>query len=237
MRGRGDEGTSGDRPAPIFSRVSILMTKLRKDPKGWTPTILTQTDTLNDPPQGRLSQEWKYVIFNPACYSAEIFTQVNLELILHPERNTKNIRRADICSDSENDPDGLTDGGGEKERDIEGTVPGMVCVRTIRRRLMPRNPNLDAELEQTCRFYVVEGEESSTLVIYRNHFMEGEKVPYYIPGVEGIAFEWYHGNIYLAYLPLQGSPSIDERLNRIALHLLQTLHRHWYPSIVSRTNK
>lgn len=213
------------------------MTKLRKDPKGWAPTLLTETNTVNDTLTGKLSQGWKYVISNPACYSADIFTEVNLELIMHPERNTKNIRRTDILSDSETESETRINEDREKERQREQEVPGMLCVRTIRRQLMPRNPNFDAELQQTCQFYAVEGEESTSLVIYRNHFIEGEKIPYYIPSVKGIAFELYQGNIYLAYLPLSGLPSMDERLNRTALHLLQTLHRHWYPKFHSGLTK
>jgi tRNASer (uridine44-2'-O)-methyltransferase len=160
---------------------------------------------------------------NPASYASDVFTQVNLQLILHPERNTKNIRRADIISDSETNPDDEVN-----DSDVAWDVPsGMICIRNIRRRLMPRNPNFDAELEQTCRFYALEGEEGVTLVTYRNHLVEGEKIPYYIPSVRGIAFELYQGNVYLAYLPLHDVPSTDERLQRTALHLLQTLHRHW----------
>src|SRR5438477_10306694 len=126
------------------------MTKLSKDPKGWTPTLL---DTVNNTPKGRLCEGWKYMISNPACYSADIFTQVNMELLMHPERNTKNIRRTDILSDSETELETGINDTGEEERLKEEEVPGMLCVRTIRRKLMPRNPNFDAELQQTCRFY------------------------------------------------------------------------------------
>ena len=213
------------------------MTKLRKDPKGWTPTLLTDSDTLDNTPRGRLAEGWKYVISNPASYSADIFTEVNLELLMHPERNTKNIRRTDILSDSETELETGINESREEERQGEQEVPGMLCVRTIRRKLMPRNPNFDAELQQTCRFYAIEGEGSTSLIIYRNHFLEGEKIPYYIPSVKGIAFELYQGNIYLAYLPLSGPPLMDERLNRTALHLLQTLHRHWYSKFHSRLTK
>ena len=196
------------------------MPRLRNGPKGWTPVVLGD-HAENDTRRGRLPEGWEYVMCNPACYAADIFTEVNLQLILHPERNTKNIRRADILTDTETDPDNPANG------DTERDIPGMLCVRTIRRRLMPRNPNFDAELEQTCRFYALEGEDVVSLVSYQNHFVEGEKVPYYIPSVRGIAFELHEGKVYLVYLPLPDVPVTDERLQRIALHLLQTLHRHW----------
>lgn len=179
----------------------------RNDPKEWSPVTIGPTDVC-----GRMRPPWRYILSNTVLYPSEIFAQVALQLILHPERNSKNIRRADIISDT-------------VELESEH-VEGMVCSRTIRRRLMPRNPNLDDELEQTCCFYAEEpGVESPTLITYHCHY--NEKVPYYVPDVLGIAFELYKGNIYLAYLPLPGISCTEERLQRIALNLLKTIHRHW----------
>src|SRR6202035_2243780 len=97
------------------------MARLRKDPKGWDPTQFTSNSTM----RGRLPECWEYVMSNPASYASDIFTQVNLQLILHPERNTKNIRRADILSDSETNPDPEVN-----DRDVAWDVPsGMICVR------------------------------------------------------------------------------------------------------------
>src|SRR5271170_2031874 len=135
--------------------------------KGWEPVTLQKEDRV-----GRLESPWEYVLENPAVFSSEIFAQVAVELVLHPERNSKNIRRADILFDTDDDTD--------KERN------GMVCVRTIRLRLMPRNPNLDPELEQTCRFYVAEGDTLPTLITYNCHYVEGIGVPYYFPNVLGV---------------------------------------------------
>ena len=195
------------------------MPSRRNDPREWSPvTLVRQTDenTINR----RLQPSWEYILSNPANYPAEIFAQVALSLILHPERNSKNIRRADILSDTDTDPD--------VQEHVAGTVDGMTCSRTIRRRLMPRNPNLDPELEQTCRFYIAEGNLWPTLVTYHCHYVESVGVPYYVPDVLGVAFELYEGNIYLSYLPLKGISCTDERLQRVALNLLRTIHRHWY---------
>jgi hypothetical protein len=93
---------------------------------------------------------------------------------------------------------------------------------------MPRNPNLDPELEQTCRPYAADGEQWPTFVTYHCHHNEAIGVPYYVPDVLGIAFELYEGHIYLAYLPLPDKPCTDERLQRVAMNLLRTIHRHWY---------
>lgn len=196
------------------------MSKGRNDPKEWTPVRLLDNKEYH----GRLGLTWKYVLLNPASYSVEIFAKVSVDLIFHPERNSKNIRRADILADTDADnnsePIGICG---------EVKMEGMICTRVIRRRLMPRNPNLDRELEQWCYLYAMEGEQAPNLVIYLSHFKDGE-VPYYVPEVRGIAFELRNGKIYIAYLPLFEASTIDERLLRIALNLLKTIHRHWYPS-------
>jgi hypothetical protein len=178
-----------------------LMPARRNDPKEWSPVAPKEV--------GRLRPPWQYILCNPATYPPEIFAQVALQLIFHPERNSKNIRRADILSDAVDDVQ---------------HVNGMVCSRTIRRRLMPRNPNLDAELEQTCRLYG-EDDGPASLVTYYCHYTGS--VPYYVPDVLGVAFELYRGNVYVAYLPLPEVSCTDERLQRVALQLLQTIHRHW----------
>jgi tRNASer (uridine44-2'-O)-methyltransferase len=199
------------------------MPSRRNDPREWSPVSLVP-QTAKDKIKGRLQQSWEYILANPANYPAEIFAQVAFSLVLHPERNSKNIRRADILSDTDTDP--------EIQEHVAENVKGMVCSRTIRRRLMPRNPNLDPELEQTCRFYIEEGNSWPTLVTYHCHYVESVGVPYYVPDVLGVAFELYEGDLYLAYLPLQGISCNDERLQRVALNLLRTIHRHWYLSYI-----
>jgi len=196
------------------------MPKGRNDPKEWTPVKLLDDKEYHG---GRLGSTWKYVLLNPASYSVEIFAKVSVDLIFHPERNSKNIRRADILAD--------TDAVESIPTSEEVKVGGMICTRVLRRRLMPRNPNLDRELEQTCYLYAIEGEQAPSLVIYLSHFKDG-RVPYYVPEVRGIAFELRDGKIYIAYLPLFEVSTIDERLERIALNLLKTIHRHWYRSFV-----
>jgi len=199
------------------------MPSRRNDPREWSPATLvphTNENTVG----GRLYTPWEYILSNPATYNSEIFAKVGLSLILHPERNSKNIRRADILSDSDTDPD--------IHVDIAESIDGMICSRTIRRRLMPRNPNLDRELEQTCRFYVEEGNSWPTLVTYYCHYVESVGVPYYVPDVLGVAFELYEGNLYLAYLPRPGISCTNDRLERVAFNLLRTIHRHWYVSYI-----
>jgi tRNASer (uridine44-2'-O)-methyltransferase len=195
------------------------MPNRRNTPREWSPRTLTDGNHEEERP-GRLQDPWQYVICNAAPYPVELFAQITLQLILHPERNSKNIRRADILSD--------TDENFNLPQDKTTIIEGMLCSRTIRRRLMPRNPNLDAELEQTCRLYALEGESHHTLVTYHCHYVESVGVPYYFPDVLGVAFEFHQGNVYIAYLPLPDKSCVNDRLERVALNLLMTIHRHWY---------
>lgn len=199
------------------------MPRRRNDPREWTPVSLIDSGD-GGRQLGRLSLPWQYIVCNPATYPPEIFAQVAIQLIHYPERNSKNIRRADILSDTDDTPE-LSTGFVEK-------FDGMVCTRNIRRRLMPRNPNLDPELEQTCRLYATDGEQWPTLVTYHCHYDEDVGIPFYVPDVLGIAFELYEDNIYLAYLPLPNKPGTDERLQRVAINLLRTIHRHWYNQLL-----
>ena len=197
------------------------MPRRRNDPREWNPELLVDERTQSI--RGRLQNPWKYIYSNVAPYSAEIFTHVALALIHHPERNSKNIRRADILQDTDFNPDVPLD-----SETVDGQcVTGMRCIRTIRRRFMPRNPNLDDELEQTCRFYAAEDDFEATLVTYYCHFVDG-KVPYYVPDVLGIGFELFEGRVYIAYLPLSSHDCTSDRLLGVALNLLRTFHRHWY---------
>jgi tRNASer (uridine44-2'-O)-methyltransferase len=189
----------------------IDMSAGKNDPKEWHPVDMANAMG------GGLTREWTYVLRNVAPYSRDTFARVSLELVFHPERNSKNIRRGDILSDS-------CDCG-------EEWLAGMICTRVIRRRLMPRNPNVDNELVQTCSFHA-KGQDPPTLVIYRSECTEKGNLPYYVPAVRAVAFEFSDGNVYLAYLPFPGT-EIDERLQRVALNLLRTIHRHWYGCIVA----
>ncbi|KAK1138431.1 tRNA(Ser) Um(44) 2'-O-methyltransferase [Aspergillus melleus] len=77
-------------------------------------------------------------------------------------------------------------------------VPGFELTRTVVRRFIPRNPNLDRELEQTCHFYdriqgsEEDGENSTSasrdvLVVYTPHATSKEDTPYYHPQIRALA--------------------------------------------------
>lgn len=81
---------------------------------------------------------WISVITAPAYAPMTSWLTVMQSLIRHPERNSSNILRADIVSESE--PSQAEQQGWRKQW-------------TIRRALLPRRPNLDWRMEQDCSLY------------------------------------------------------------------------------------
>ncbi|SAM59692.1 related to TRM44-tRNA(Ser) Um(44) 2'-O-methyltransferase [Ustilago bromivora] len=88
------------------------------------------------------SGEWVSVITAPAYAPFESWLNVMQSLIRHPERNSSNILRADILSETcaQQDEGGGKQGGWKKQW-------------TIRRALLPRRPNLDWRMEQDCSLH------------------------------------------------------------------------------------
>ncbi|SPO21289.1 related to TRM44 - tRNA(Ser) Um(44) 2'-O-methyltransferase [Ustilago trichophora] len=81
---------------------------------------------------------WISVITAPAYAPMTSWLAVMQSLIRHPERNSSNILRADVVSESE--PSQAEQQGWRKQW-------------TIRRALLPRRPNLDWRMEQDCSLY------------------------------------------------------------------------------------
>ncbi|KDN44390.1 DUF1613-domain-containing protein [Tilletiaria anomala UBC 951] len=84
-----------------------------------------------------------------------------LELARHPERNSTYILRADIVSEDDAGTSRLrAEVGADHERDEqeaelcsgEPLIPVYQWQKTIIRRLLPRNPNIDRHLDQSCTF-------------------------------------------------------------------------------------
>ncbi|KAM0245755.1 hypothetical protein ACHAQJ_010472 [Trichoderma viride] len=149
---------------------------------------------------------------------------------------------------------------------IAVSIRGMTLVRTLVRRLIPRNERRDKPLDQTCAFYktaqhaglqVVNPATTtaaappplSTLVIYMPHSPSADSLPFYHPKVQGIAHlhQWHetsasaqaHGTISVHFLPYAEHPVNDSRLQRTAYHLLEILNKHGHGAVegyVKRVN-
>lgn len=127
-------------------------------------------------------------------------------------------------------------------------LPGWTQDRVIVRLLVPRNQQLDKPLIQTCILLSKNSEEDAQehLVIYIPHTDKPEDMPFYHPTVQKLAF--YHsfkptsnqpdpasnpdgsspgtGSLSVSYKPFDPSSELEPKLQRTALKLLQTIHKH-----------
>ena len=87
-------------------------------------------------------EAWISVITAPAYAPMASWLRVMQSLIRHPERNSSNILRADVLSET-------TPTNGEREGDGQGWIKHW----TIKRALLPRRPNLDWRMEQDCTLF------------------------------------------------------------------------------------
>ncbi|KAL4923565.1 tRNA (uracil) methyltransferase [Aspergillus undulatus] len=169
-------------------------------------------------------------------YAPQDIQDTALFLLANPNITSSVLFRADILADSETDsrarhvgvatdPAVHLEQAGESslregKRALENveqlparTVPGFELKRTLVRRLIPRNAQLDRPLNQTCHVYegvsslsaspAVEASESKPrpsrsrfLVAYTPHVEREEDIPYYHPNLRATAllYEYEYGN-------------------------------------------
>lgn len=201
---------------------------------------------------------WLPVWQHPCTFSSGIFEDVVLNLIQNPNINSSLLFRADILYDRLEalQHDGNAAGyDGTSPNDLSNYsvshdgFPGFQLKRTIVRRMVPRNPQLDKPIAQTCQIFQAkhDPELQRTVVLYIPHAVSSSEIPWYHPSVQALAYlhEWRihkaQGN--LAALPNSslfpsGTISVHYRLFsendlplsdrslRTAHHLLSTLYKH-----------
>ena len=196
----------------------------------------------------RLSDDaWVPVLQRSCDFPSEVFDQVSLNLIKNPNINSSLLFRADVLFDSHGDE--LTNqplSEGEKNDALqrynvsEVVMPGFQLTRTIIRRMIPRNPQLDKPIAQTCLFLqslAATDNRKQRLVVYLPHASDVDAVPWYHPRVRALAYlhSWNtspvdgetQGTVSLHYrlFPSESLP-LSPRLLRTGEHLLSTVHKH-----------
>ncbi|GME48391.1 AdoMet-dependent methyltransferase predicted [Neofusicoccum parvum] len=181
----------------------------------------------------------------PCSFEPEYYQRVMLNLIRHPEISSTYLFRAEIFYDSFNDPEQKFVKHIKAEYQPRPChVPGYELQQTIVRRMIPRNPQRDNPLVQTCHILKSREEESSAernLVIYIPHVQSAEDVPFYHPTVAALAFlhTWPaktadadkpqslagFGTFSIHYHLFPSHP-LDNRLTRTALSLLTLINKH-----------
>lgn len=197
---------------------------------------------------------WLTVLEASCTFPPEIFAKVMLNLVSNPNVTSSHLFRADIFYDSDNDhllnlddpSQGIAKHIKAEYRPRSVQWPGFNLERTIVRQLIPRNPQLDRSLIQTCEFFRRKGygedeQEEQSLVLYTPHVERAEDVPFYHPEVSQLAFlhTWQPeslsagsqeqnastSSLTLFYRLFQGH-TLDTKLSRTGLRLLQTIFKH-----------
>lgn len=195
-------------------------------------------------------EQWTTMLETTCTFPPDIFEGVMLNLIKNPNITSSHLFRADIFYDSGDvshlvlgdDASSITPFRHLKSeyRPRTATLPGYDLKRTIVRQLVPRNPQLDKPLVQTCHIFTrLQEEREDNLVLYIPHVQHAGEVPFYHPAVAKLAFlhTWKasdvqslenqspSGSISISYC-LFPDTTMTTKLERTALKLLQTVHKH-----------
>ncbi|KAK4548134.1 hypothetical protein LTR36_010003 [Oleoguttula mirabilis] len=191
---------------------------------------------------------WMTVLETQCTFPPEIFHGVMLNLVKNPNITSSHLFRADIFYDSGDNAAHDHEGGTPdllkhlkaEYRPLTASLPDYELIRTIVRQLIPRNPQLDRPLVQTCHFFQKLGEhEECNVVLYVPHAQQADDMPFYHPAVAKLAFlhSWRYadndpnddpqalGSISVSY-SLFPNTTLTTKLERTALRLLQTVHKH-----------
>ncbi|KAJ7054969.1 hypothetical protein C8F01DRAFT_1160520 [Mycena amicta] len=166
-----------------------------------------------------LSPSWKPLLWSAADFPPEIFESAVSQLIHHPEYNSTLILRSDVISETSSDfPSAIP------------VIDGLVPMRTIHRRLLPRRPHRDSALEQYCTLYGLD-DIPNTLVL-TPIVPDGESLPYYHPPVSQLAFRYLDTTpptLRIELIPISPDDTPtdpDSRIYRTGMALLDAIHRY-----------
>ncbi|KAI6897131.1 DUF1613-domain-containing protein [Hortaea werneckii] len=196
---------------------------------------------------------WMTILESECTFPPEIFERVMLNLIKNPNVTSSHLFRADVYYDSGPDRPKYFDSGGLGERGWtrhlkpqyrprapgpEWEEKGYEVIRTIVREMIPRNPQLDRPLVQTCHFMQsMREDEQINVVLYVPHVDTIADMPFYHPAVSQLAFiytwrfvlpqanDLAQGSVAIAYRLFDGQ-DMNKKLERTALRLGETIHKH-----------
>lgn len=228
--------------------------------------ILDFDDLISDsteihPSQQLPNEAWLAVLQHSCQFPPDIFESVSLNLLKNPNINSSLLFRADVLYDSLSELTNVQVSDSEEnqlrhwlqEYNVQdGQLPGFEVKRTIIRRMIPRNPQLDKPIAQTCLLLQSStdstGDLKRSLVIYIPHASSIDEVPWYHPRVQSLAYmhcwnptaysEKPQGTISLHYrlYPSESLP-LSSRLLRTGQHLLSTIHKHGQGRLTGYTKR
>ncbi|KAI1311243.1 hypothetical protein F5Y03DRAFT_325279 [Xylaria venustula] len=176
-------------------------------------------------------------LFRKKCsFDPGNFAKVMDNLIRNPNINSSWLFRADILTEQDSAHAPI------HNIEAEGTGPQPIIIqftdfhldKALVRRLIPRNPQRDPPLDQTCLIYHgcgTDETETSSMVVYKPHLSSHSDVPFYHPKVKAISFlhQWNsrtsEGSVSIHYNFFDDYDS-NPKLVRTGLHLITTLYKH-----------
>ncbi|KAL2042683.1 hypothetical protein N7G274_004442 [Stereocaulon virgatum] len=211
-----------------------------------------------DPLERVPGEDWLPILQKSCDFPPDVFEAVSLNLLKNPNINSSLLFRADVCYDSLNvEPIDVHLDEEELEQDLrtynvrDGELSGFQIKRTIVRQMVPRNPQLDKPIAQTCVFLQSTAgvnDLKQTIVLYIPHAPDVEGIPWYHPRVQSLAYlhSWrpstssqsQEGTISLHYrlFPSELLP-LSSRLLRTGSNLLSTLHKHGQGQLAGYTKR
>lgn len=183
---------------------------------------------------------WVPYYSHGCTFGPDQFSSIMMNVIRNPNINSSWLFRADIVYDDTSE-DSIATGllnVPQPDQPIIRHVPNIPLQRALVRKLIPRSEKRDKPLNQTCTFHFSNESDTSvtSLVIYIPH-ASMEHLPFYHPKVRGIAHlhQWNtstgSGTISVHFLGGLEDDLKDPKLDRIAFHLLEVLHKHGQGSV------
>lgn len=174
---------------------------------------------------------WRPQFRQECTFDGTTFLEVMMNLIQNPNINSSWLFRADILHDQKGT--NFCDPCPEVS-----PVPRILVLqgfdlhRLIVRRLVPRNPERDAPLDQTCLFFEDNsGGARKNAVLYLPHVNSVGDMPFYHPRVRGIAFLHEYdaaqasGSVSVSYSFFENAEP-TAKVTQTALNLLKVIHKH-----------
>ena len=228
------------------------------------------------PASPSLLSPWFPLLSISVVFPPSIFTRVMLNLLRNPNLTSSHLFRADIYYDSCTDetakwPEAVDADATESSERVRwmrakywprllGDLGGVEALRgeggrewewrrTWVRELVPRKPEVDRRLIQSCHLFQAYVEEEGkvverTLMVYVPHVDNAEEMPFYHPTVRAVAFlhEWHplseyegSGTLSIHIIPFPVTGLDADRLDRTVRKLLQVLHKHGHGQLQGYT--
>lgn len=191
---------------------------------------------------------WTPLYRKDCSFGPALFFDVMMNLVRNPNINSSWLFRADILHERDGAQGDNTSPGPNPDAGLRlAHFRDLELEKALVRRLIPRNTQRDQPLSQSCLFYRHGRPDGITrsMVVYIPHVSDPSEMPFYHPGVAGLAFlhEWNAsdscGSVSIHYHFFDTELERSPKLARTALHLLSTLHKHGQGSVagyVKRVN-